>query len=76
MSSTLSTTISSTVQTLINDIFSGLQYIAQGLVDFISNNYDLVGLLVGFGILLIPLIKRLLGGGGIGNIFSFFGGLF
>jgi len=76
MSTTLSTTISSTVQTLINDIFSGLQYIAQGLVDFISSNYDLVGLLVGFGILLIPLIKRLLGGGGIGNVLNFFGGLF
>jgi len=76
MSTTLSSTISSTVQTLISDIFSGLRYIAQGLVDFISDNYDLVGLLVGFGVLLVPLIKRLLGGGGIGNIFSFFGGLF
>jgi len=76
MSSTLSTTISSTVQTLISDIFSGLQYIAQGLVDFISNNFDLVGLLVGFGVLLIPLIKRLLGGGGIGNVLNFFSGLF
>jgi len=76
MSSTLSSTISSTVQTLINDIFSGLQYIAQGLVDFISNNYELVGLLVGFGVLLIPLIKRLLGGGGIGNVLNFFSGLF
>jgi hypothetical protein len=76
MSSTLSSTISTTVQNVINYIFSGLQYIAQGLVDFIQNNYDLVGLLVGFGILLVPLIKRLLGGSGIGNIFSFFGGLF
>ena len=76
MSSSLSSTISNTVQQLISDIFNALQYIATGLVDFISQNYDLVGLLVGFGILLIPLIKRLLGGGGIGNIFSFFGGLF
>jgi len=76
MSSTLSSTISTTVQSVINYIFSGLQYIAQGLVDFISNNYDLVGLLVGFGIILVPLIKRLLGGGGIGNVFSFFSGLF
>lgn len=76
MSTTLSSTISQTVQALISDVFSGLQYIAQGLVDFIQGNYDLVGLLVGFGILLVPLIKRLLGGGGIGNIFSFFGGLF
>jgi len=76
MSSSLSSTISTTVQSVINYIFSGLQYIAQGIVDFISNNYDLVGLLVGFGILLIPLIKRLLGGSGIGNVFSFFSGLF
>jgi hypothetical protein len=75
MSSTLSSTISSTVQSLISYIFSGLQYVAQGLVDFIENNYELVGFLAGFSVVLIPLIKRLLGVSGIGNVLSFFGGL-
>jgi len=57
MSSSMSSTISSTIQSLISDVFSGLQYIADGIVDFIKNNYFEIGILAGVAIILSLFIR-------------------
>lgn len=57
MSSSLASTLTSAVQTLISDLVQAGTYIVQGLVDFLSQNYDLIGLIVGFGILFYIVIR-------------------
>ncbi len=57
MSSSLASTLTGAVQTLITDLVQAGTYIVQGLVDFLAQNYDLIGLIVGFGLLFYIVMR-------------------
>ncbi len=73
-SPTLTQTISSAFQTLLTQIINAATYVVQGIVDFLSQNYDLVGLALGLGLVMYLVIRY--GRGLINTIVGWFRGLF
>ena len=73
-SPTLATTLTQAVTTLITDIVNAMTYIAQGIIDFLSQNYDLIGVALGLG--LVAYLFYRYGRGLFNTIIGFFRGLF
>ncbi len=73
-SPTLAQTISGAFQSLLTQIINAATYVVQGIVDFLSQNYDLVGLALGLGLVTYVIMRY--GRGLINTIVGWFRGLF